>query len=66
MKPHQPSLPLPDANADQIVECDGDELRRLCERAKATGSHVVALKVKGARYWATVRKSAGIDVRSPV
>jgi hypothetical protein len=57
MTSRQRTLPLPNADADELVECDSAELLRLCERAKATGTRVVALRVKGARYWATVRKS---------
>lgn len=57
----QPALPLPNPDADEVHEVSGEELLALCERAKATGSRVVALKVKGVRYWATVRKSPASD-----
>ncbi len=62
MNSRQPTLPLADPDADEVIEVNGEELLALCKRCKADGRRVVALKVKGARYFATVRKSTGIDV----
>jgi len=62
----QPDL-LPDADADEVVECHGGELQAVLERAKGRGRRAVMLKVIGISGWkVTLRKMSGVYVPVPV